>query len=128
LLINLFLKYSGARFDVFHAGYPFSDELITLSKQFANVYFDLCWIHQVSSSLYEDILARAVETIPSNKIFAFGGDNAIVECAYGALKIAKASITNMLYKKVKEDYFTFEQAIQIAQKILYLNPKALYDN
>jgi uncharacterized protein len=127
LLIKLFLKYSNARFDIFHAGYPFSDELITLSKQFAHVYFDLCWIHQVSSSLYEDILGRAIETVPSNKIFAFGGDNAIIECTYGALKIAKRCIANMLYKKIKEKYLTFDQAIEIAEKILYLNPKSVYD-
>ena len=127
LLINLFLKYSSARFDIFHAGYPFSDELIAISKQFANVNFDLCWIHQVSSSLYEDILGRVIETVPLNKIFAFGGDNVIIECTYGALKIAKKCIANMLYKKIKEKYFTFDQAIEVAEKILYLNPKSVYD-
>jgi uncharacterized protein len=126
LLINLFLKYTNAVFDIFHAGYPFSDELMTLSKQFPNVYFDLCWIHQVSSSLYEGILERAMEMIPINKIFAFGGDNSIIECTYGALKIAKRSITKVLYRKIKQDYFSFEQAEDVAKKILFSNPLAIY--
>ncbi|MHB1346148.1 MAG: amidohydrolase family protein, partial [Candidatus Humimicrobiaceae bacterium] len=52
-LINLFLKYRKCSFDMFHAGFPFTDELISIVKQFSNVYFDLCWIQQVSFKLYK---------------------------------------------------------------------------
>jgi hypothetical protein len=126
-LINLFLKYRNCNFDIFHAGFPFTEELIAITKQFSNVYFDLCWIQQVSFKLYKDTLSLALETIPSNKIFAFGGDNFIVECTYGSQKIVRKLISEIMYEKVKDGYFTFDQAIKTAEKILYLNPKSVYD-
>lgn len=125
-LINLFLKYRNCSFDIFHAGFPFTEELITITKQFNNVYFDLCWIQQVSFKLYKDTLSLALETIPSNKIFAFGGDNFILECTYGSQKIARRLISEIMYEKVRDGYFSFGEAIKIAEKILYSNPKSVY--
>ena len=125
-LINLFLKYRKCSFDIFHAGFPFTEELIAITKQFSNVYFDLCWIQQVSFKLYKDTLSLALETIPSNKIFAFGGDNFILECTYGSQKIVRRLIVEIMYEKVKDGYFSFDEAIKIAQKILYSNPKSVY--
>ncbi len=125
-LINLFLKYRKCRFDIFHTGFPYSNELITIAKQFTNVYFDFCWIQQVSFDLYKEILNLAIETIPSNKIFAFGGDNFIVECTYGCQKKVREIISGLLYKKTSEGYFSFDEAVRFAEKILYLNPKAIY--
>lgn len=126
-LINLFLKYRNCSFDIFHAGFPFTKELIAITKQFSNVFFDLCWIQQVSFKLYKDTLNLALETIPSNKIFAFGGDNFILECTYGSQKIARRLISEIMYEKVRDRYFTFDEAIKIAEKILYSNPKSVYN-
>jgi uncharacterized protein len=126
-LINLFLKYRNCSFDIFHAGFPFTEELIAITKQFNNVFFDLCWIQQVSFKLYKDVLALALETLPSNKIFAFGGDNFILECTYGSQKIARRLISEIMYEKVRDGYFTFDETIKIAEKILYSNPKTVYN-
>ncbi|MEE8324379.1 MAG: amidohydrolase family protein [Candidatus Humimicrobiaceae bacterium] len=125
-LINLFLKYRNAKFDIFHAGYPYSDILVSICKQFPNVYFNLCWIHDVSADLYGDILERVCEILPSNKVFGFGGDYKLVECIYGAQKTARKTITTLLYKKIRSRYFTFEEGIEYAKKILYKNPLAFY--
>ncbi|MHB1347768.1 MAG: hypothetical protein ACYCXK_09785, partial [Candidatus Humimicrobiaceae bacterium] len=85
-------------------------------------------IQQVSFKLYKETLALALETIPLNKIFAFGGDNFIVECTYGSQKIVRRLISEILYEKIKDGYFDFDQAINAAQKILYSNPKSVYSN
>jgi uncharacterized protein len=125
-LINLFLKYRNCSFDIFHAGFPFTEELIAITKQFSNVYFDLCWIQQVSFKLYKEVLSLALETIPSNKIFAFGGDNFIPECTYGSQKIARKLISEIMFEKVRDRYFSFDEAIKVSEKILYSNPKSVY--
>lgn len=126
-LINLFIKYRKCNFDIFHAGYPFSDQLIAICKQFPNVYFDLCWIVDISPSLYKEILNLLIEIIPSNKIFGFGGDYMFVEGLYGSQKIVRKAIAELLYEKVNQKYFTFDEAINFAEKILYTNPNALYN-
>jgi hypothetical protein len=125
-LINLFMKYRNCKFDIFHAGFPYSNELITITKQFPNVYFDFCWIQQVSFDLYKEILNLVIETIPSNKIFAFGGDNFIIECTYSSQKKVREIISSLLYKKISDGYFNFDEAINFAEKILYLNPGKIY--
>jgi len=125
-LINLFMKYRKCNFDIFHAGYPYSDQLIAICKQYPNVYFDLCWIADISTHLYKEILNKLIEIIPSNKIFGFGGDYMFVEGLYGSQKLARKAIAELLYKKIKENYFTFEQAIDFARKILFLNPNSIY--
>jgi hypothetical protein len=48
LLTNLFLEYPRAKFDVFHAGYPFADSLLSLAKNFPNVFLDFSWVHIIS--------------------------------------------------------------------------------
>ena len=68
-----------------------------------------------------------METIPANKIFAFGGDNFIVECTYGSQKMVRKIISELLYEKIRKNYFSFDQAIRFAEKILYLNPKTVYN-
>lgn len=125
-LINLFLKYRKANFDIFHAGYPYSDLLISICKQFPNAYFNLCWIHDVSADLYGSILEKVCEVLPSNKVFGFGGDYKLVECIYGAQKTAREVITSFLYKKIKTQYFSFEEGIEYAKKILNKNPMSFY--
>lgn len=125
-LINLFMKYRNCNFDIFHAGYPYSDQLIAISKQFPNVYFDLCWIVDISPALYKRVLNLLLEIIPSNKIFGFGGDYMFIEGLYGSQKIVRRAIADLLYEKIDQKYFKFDEAIEFAKKILYLNPKALY--
>jgi glucuronate isomerase len=50
-LVNLFLEYKEAKFDIFHGGYPYVSELATLAKNFQNVYIDMCWLHIISPNV-----------------------------------------------------------------------------
>jgi uncharacterized protein len=43
-LTNVFMEFPDARFDVFHAGYPYTGEVAALAKNFRNVYANLCWV------------------------------------------------------------------------------------
>lgn len=72
------------------------------------------------------ILDLLIELLPSNKIFGFGGDYFFIEGTYGAQKIARKAITQVLYNRVKDKYFTFEEAIEFAHRVLYENPKNIY--
>ncbi len=116
-LANLFLKYPEVRFILFHGAYPFGGELATLAKNFRNVYIDLCWLYIISPSYTERYLHEWLETVPVNKIMAFGGDFHNVEGVYGHLLFARQIVTNVLIKKVRDGYFTEEEALKIAQMI-----------
>jgi predicted TIM-barrel fold metal-dependent hydrolase len=126
LLASLFLEYRQAKFDLFHGGYPFMGEAIALAKNFSNVFLDLCWLHIISPSASARMLHEAIETVPSNKIFAFGGDFIIPEGAYGHSVMARQVVARVLAQKVEEGYLDEEEAMRLAHMILRENPAELY--
>ena len=126
LLTNVFMEFSDARFDLFHAGYPYTGEFTTLAKTFPNVYADLCWIHALSPLVAGRVLDEWLETIPANKILAVGGDSNYVEGAYTHCNIARKVACDVLAQKVEQHYFTEEEALWLANRILRENAASLF--
>jgi len=125
-LINLFIEYREAKFDLFHGGYPYIHEWATLAKNFANVYADLAWVYIISPEIARCLLHELIETVPSNKIMAFGGDSLTVEIAYAHLRMARQVVARVLSEKVSEGYMKEDEAIVLARAILRDNPAALF--
>jgi len=119
LLNNVFQKYPDVNFVLFHGSYPYGGDLATIVKNFNNVYMDLNWIYAISPSYSERYLNEWIETVPAIKIMAFGGDYSCCENTYGELIIAKQLITRVLTNKVREGYFSEEEALKVAKMILY---------
>lgn len=126
LLTNLCLEYPQAKFDLFHGGYPFMGEALALAKNFGNVFLDLCWLYIISPSAAARMLHEAIETVPANKIFAFGGDFIIPEGSYGHSVMARRAVSRVLTEKVEDGYLTEDEAAVLAQRILRDNPAELY--
>jgi predicted TIM-barrel fold metal-dependent hydrolase len=126
-LVNLFLEYKEAKFDIFHGGYPYTSELATLAKNFQNVYIDMCWLHIISPNVSRRALHEWLETVPQNKIMGFGGDYIFVEGAYAHSRIARENIARVLIEKVEEGYLEEEEALKIANRLLRENPRELFN-
>lgn len=125
-LINLFMEYKEARFDVFHGGYPYMGELAVLAKNFPNVYIDMCWLHIMSPKAAREALSMWLDTVPGSKVLGFGGDYLFVEGVYGHAKLARENVARVLTEKVEEGAFTEKQAMYLAQRLLRDNARELY--
>jgi len=126
LLVNLLLEYPEARFDLFHAGYPYTSELGVLGKTFPNVYVDACWLHVISPAAARRTLHEWIETVPGHKIMAFGGDYRIVEGAYAHARLAREIVGRVLTEKVEEGYLGEEEALALARRMLHDNARELF--
>ena len=126
LLVNLFMEYREARFDLFHGGYPYIHEWATLAKNFANVYADMTWLEIISPSISRALLHELIETVPGNKIAAFGGDAITVEMAYAHAKMTREVVSRVLSEKVAEGYMSEAEAVSLASKMLRDNPAELF--
>jgi predicted TIM-barrel fold metal-dependent hydrolase len=125
-LSNLFIRYPDVEFDIFHIGYPYEHVLTVLAKNFPNVYIDMCWSHIVSPNASIQALIEWVDTVPLNKISAFGGDLLFVDGVYGHQYLARRDVAKALAQKIDEGLFDVEKAGKIAEMLLYDNPKRIF--
>lgn len=122
---NLFLKFRNAKFVIFHGSFPYMNELSYLAKHFPNVYIDMSWMHIISPAASKQYLEEWLVTVPSNKIMAFGGD-ASIEWTYGHSVMARKAVTQVLTKLVNDGYFTVDDAVEIAERVLRTNALDLF--
>jgi len=125
-LVNLFMEYQDAKFDIFHGGWPYCGELGALAKNFPNVYIDMCWMHIISPSRSQSALSDWLDEVPANKIMGFGGDYLFVEGVYGHAVIAKENVARVLAEKVDEGSYPMNEAKKYAHWLLRENPERLF--
>ena len=126
LLTNLIHEYPELKFDLFHISYPWYMELAALAKQHQNVYIDMCWAHIISPQSSVLALSEYLDSVPANKISAFGGDYTFIDGVAGHLHIARENVARALDNKIELGIFDLDGAKDIAGKLFYSNPAALY--
>ena len=125
-LCNLFLDYPHVRFDLFHIGYPWQHQVSALAKMFPNVTIDMCWAHIISPTACVDALAEWVDTVPLNKISAFGGDYCFIDGVYGHQLMARQNVSAALARKVNEGVLGLDDANEAARMLFVDNPRRLF--
>ncbi len=125
-LVNLFMEYPEVNFCLFHSSYPYGGELSTLAKNFPNVFIDMCWSAIISPSYSKRYLHEWLETVPANKIMAFGGDFGGVECIYAHSVMARRIVASVLIEKVADGYMTEKEAISVANRVLRENAMEIF--
>lgn len=125
-LINLFMEYPYVNFCLFHSSYPYGGELSVLAKNFPNVFIDMTWSAVISPAYSIRYLDEWLETVPANKIMAFGGDYSVVELAYAHSVFARRIVSKVLIGKVGSGYMSEDEAKYIAKKILRENALEIF--
>jgi len=126
-MISIIMRHPNTRFDLYHMGMPWVRETGIIGKNFPNVWLNLCWCHIISPKMTRSALDEWIDLVPINKIIAFGGDyRKPVEKVYGHLIMARENIACVLGGRVEDGLMTEEEAISIAKKWFYHNPKELY--
>ena len=126
LLSNLFLQYPDLKFDLFHIGYPNWQSVAALAKNLPNVYIDMCWAHIISPETCVAAIMEYTDSVPSNKVSAFGGDYCMVDTVYGHQLMARQNVSRALANKVDRSVFDVETACQLARRMLVENPANLF--
>ncbi len=126
LLSDLFLQYPDVRFDLFHIGYPYEHVLSALAKNYPNVYIDMCWAHIISPQASVAAMIEWIDSVPLNKISAFGGDYCFVDAICGEQQLAREDVSKALTAKVTEGLFDIDKACQIARLWFHDNPMRIF--
>jgi predicted TIM-barrel fold metal-dependent hydrolase len=120
-LVNLFLRYPQARFDLLHSSYPYMRELTALTKLFPNVYINASWFDILSPRAAEQYLREWISSVPNNKIFAFGGDQFSVLLSCANAEMVRDTFARILADEVTEGNMSEEYAVDTAARMLREN-------
>jgi len=119
-------EFPRARFDLFHAGMPFTREIGVLAKYFPGVHLNMAWTHIIDPAMARTALDEWLDMVPCSKIFGFGGDYAIVEKVYGHLVMARRNIARVLAGKVAEGAWSRTEASEVARRLMRDNAAEFY--
>jgi len=125
-LCPLLRKYKDVRFDLFHAGYPYSREIGMLGKHYQNVWLNLAWCYAVTMAGSRQSLSEWIDLVPGYRLLGFGSDVFAPELIYGHLLMARSCVADVLAEKVARDFLSLDAALDLARKMFYDNPMALY--
>jgi predicted TIM-barrel fold metal-dependent hydrolase len=126
LMCNLFLKYPGVTFDVFHIGYPYQNKLCALAKMFPNVIIDMAWANIISPEACVRGLVEWLDAVPANKICGFGGDYLFPDGVVGHAAIARENVSRALAEKVDRGIFDLDRGKEIASMLFVDTPKRIF--
>ena len=123
----LFARYLNAKFVLMHIAYPYNDELVALAKHYRNIWVDFCWAWSIDPYSSRDFLRRCIHAVPSNKLFAFGGDTGWPTSAMAYAIQARNEIRRALEAEIADGYLTEKQAMAFATRIMNTNQYDCFD-
>ncbi len=126
-LIPVLQRYSNVRFDLFHAGWPYSELMGAIGKAFPNVWLDLCWAWAMNPALVERTLTEWLTAVPHNKIFGYGGDTGSPFPMVGYALQAREGIANVLEGMLERAVCDRATAERVARRIMHANAREFFD-
>ncbi len=127
LLSKLIFDYSNVNFDLFHISFPFQDIAGNMAKNFRNVFLDMCWAHIISPSVCVRTLVEWLDSVPYNKISAFGGDYCFLDAVAGHQFLARENVSKALAVKVEDGCFSVTKAKEIGRALFFDNPNRIFN-
>jgi hypothetical protein len=123
---GLIERHPRTRFLLMHLAYPWSRDLLGMAFVYRNIWLDLTWSLLLSPSHFKLALHEAIEVLPDEARMMIGGDNWHVEETYGAMKLARRLIAEVLSDKLAEGYFGQADAERLARRILRENANQFF--
>ncbi len=122
-LTKIIELHRDVRFDLFHANWPYSGELLYLGKNYPNVTLDFCWANIIDPIYCQNLFKQALSSVPHGKIHGYGsevgGDS--VDQAWAHAQIARDNIAIALSDLVEIDYLGLDEAQEVAYAWLFAN-------
>ena len=122
--ISVLELYPNVRFDLFHANWPYLEDILFIGKNYPNVAIDLCWAIMVDPFYCIDLLKRMRADDPARqdprfwrRLFPHPRN-----VRRPALTLAREVIASALTDLVEMDWLDEDAAVGIAGDWLYNNP------
>ncbi len=116
------------QFDLFHANWPYSGELLFMCKNYPNVSIDFCWANIIDPIYCQNMIKQAISSVPHGKIHGYGSDFVgMADRAWAHAVIARDNIAIALSDLVDIEYITLSEAKKIAYNLLFKNANDFFN-
>ncbi len=110
------------RFDLFHANWPYSGDLLFLGKNYPNVALDFCWANIIDPVYCQALFKQVLSAVPHGKVHGYGSDfRGSVDRAWAHAAIARDNIAIALSDMVEMDYLGLDEARVVVRAWLFDN-------
>ncbi len=115
------------QFDLFHANWPYSGELLYLCKNYPNVHIDFCWTNIIDPVYCQRMFKQALSSVPHGKIHGYGSDFVgHADRAWAHASIARDNIAIGLSEMVEMEYLDLDEAKEVARMWLFDNANEFF--
>jgi len=119
-------QYPQTTFDLFHCGYPWTQDLGGLLHVYRNVYADFCWLPIISTTVAVQTLHEYLEVAFGNERLLWGDDCGTAEETYGARLAWEHVVARVMHERVETGLLGRRAAEKLAGKLMYGNVERLY--
>jgi predicted TIM-barrel fold metal-dependent hydrolase len=113
-------------FVLMHIAWPQQEQLLALAKHQPNVVIDLCWAWINAPLSTQELLARALTTLPASKLLCFGGDYVTVEHVVGHAELARRGLQRALESLVACGWLTAAHAAELVPLLMHGNAERIF--
>jgi len=125
-LIPAIQQHPDARFDLFHASWPFHETAMAMGKQFPNVWLDMCWAWSMNPVASERILDEWLAAVPCNKFFAYGADICSPILEIGIARQTREGIAAVMERKIARGEYDLKTAEFVARRVMNQNAQEFF--
>ena len=119
--------HADVRFDLFHANWPYNDELIFLAKNYPNVAIDFCWANIIDPIYCQRMFQQVLSAVPHGKVHGYGSDfGGCADRAWAHASVARDNLAVALSELVEREYFGLDDAKEVAWAWLFGNPNDFF--
>jgi hypothetical protein len=120
-------RYPNIDFILFN-GCDYQDTtLCSVIRENQNIYAAGFWWHNFYPSSIVRIIRSRIERIPVNKWFGYFSDAYCVDWAYGKSRMVRDCYARALSELVDQKFLSMNDAISVAERLLYQNAKEYFN-
>jgi len=124
-LAEMIGRHPRIRFQCFLASAHANQSLSTLCRELPNLSLAGYWWHNFFPSVIRRVIDERLDMLPANKQVGFFSDAYCVEWSYAKAVLVKLALARVLAEKIGQGQYDRDQAIRIAQTILFDAPRTL---
>lgn len=106
-------------FDLFHAGYPWTQDMLAMASERPNVIVDTCWLPLISPTAAVRFYQEYAEVAFRSDTLLWGGDARHADEAYGAALTFKGCLAKAVADKVEGGYWTRREGLRFAEGVMW---------